>query len=61
MLLRGLDAFENNDRYLKKFSAIATVGGAARAAACSITFTRSKDSGPDWRGLQTADASVRIR
>jgi hypothetical protein len=61
MLLRGLDAFEENDRYIKKFSTIAIVGTAARAAACSITFTRSKGSGPDWRGLQTADTSVRIR
>jgi hypothetical protein len=57
MLLRALDAFGKNDRYIKEFSAIATLGAATWPAALSTALAGSKGSGSDRGGLPIADAS----
>ena len=60
MLLRVLDAFGENDRYIERFSAIATVSATAGAAAISSAFAGSKGSGPRKRDLPIVDASFSI-
>jgi hypothetical protein len=57
MLLRSLDAFGKNDRYVKEFSIIAAVGGTAPAAAISTAFACSKGSGSGEGDLPIDDAS----
>jgi hypothetical protein len=60
MLLRDLDAFGKDDRYIKEFSAIATVGATARATAIPRTFARSKGPGSGKGDLPIADASFSV-
>jgi hypothetical protein len=56
MLLRVLDAFDEDTKHAQQYSAIA----APWAAAISAAFARSKGAGAGKGGLQAADTSVGI-
>ena len=61
MLLRALDAFGKDNRYIEEFSAITNVGPKAGAAAIRSAFSSSKDSRPRRGDLSVTEASVSVR
>jgi hypothetical protein len=60
MLLRVLDALGENDRYIERFSTIATVSPTPGAAAIFSAFAGTKSSGPRKRDLPIVNASFSI-
>jgi hypothetical protein len=60
MLLRALDAFDEDTKRAQQYSAIADGRAAPWAAAISAAFARSKGAGTGRGDLQAVDTSVRI-
>ena len=60
MLLRAMDALDEDTKRAQQYSAITDGGAAPWAAAISAAFARSKGAGTGRGGLQAADTNVGI-